>query len=65
MAGNGMDLLPFLLTLLGGWLCGFAFVNFTLGVKRAWLGVLLHVVGAAVSGVLLHWMVFGGSSILK
>lgn len=63
--GNGMELLPYLLTLVGGWLCGFAFVNFTLGLKRAWLGVLLHVVVAAISGLLLHWMVFSGSSFLK
>jgi len=63
--GNGMGLLPFLFTLVGGWLCGFAFVNFTLGIKRTWLGVLLHVVVAALSGLLLHWLVFDGSSFLK
>lgn len=63
--GNGMELLPFLLTLVGGWLCGFGFVNFTLGIQRTWLGVLLHVVVAVVAGLLLHWIVFNGSSFLK
>ncbi|PYI39253.1 hypothetical protein CVS30_04605 [Arthrobacter psychrolactophilus] len=63
--GNGMELLPFLLTLVGGWLCGFAFVNFTLGIQRTWWGVLLHAVVAVVAALLLHWVVFNGSSFLK
>lgn len=65
LGGNGMELLPYLLTLVGGWLCGFAFVNFTLGIRRTGLGVLLHVVVAAASALLLHWLVFDGSGFLK
>ncbi|WP_146070279.1 hypothetical protein [Arthrobacter sp. GMC3] len=60
-----MDLAPFLLTLVGGWLCGFAFVNFTLGMKHTGLGVVLHVAGAAGMGLLLHWMTFWGKGFLK
>lgn len=60
-----MDFPPYLLTLLTGWLCGFAFVGFTLGMARKPWGVALHVLGALVTGALLSWVTFADSSVLK
>lgn len=61
LSGNGMDLPPFLIGLVGGWLCGFAFVNATLEMKNPTIGALAHVAGAVVFGLALHWLVFEGS----
>ncbi len=57
--GNGLELLPFLLTLAFGWLCALAFVNFTLRMTKTKRGALLHVAGAVVVGYALWWGVFG------
>ncbi|MCC9067764.1 hypothetical protein [Arthrobacter cryoconiti] len=51
---NALELPPFLLTLVGGWLCGFAFVNFTFAMKNVKYGLLVHLVGAAIFGLILR-----------
>lgn len=61
LSGNGMDFTPFLIGLVGGWLCGFAFVNATLEMENARIGALVHLAGAVVFGLTLHWLVFEGS----
>ncbi|MFE6964731.1 hypothetical protein ACFVAJ_06445 [Agromyces sp. NPDC057679] len=52
-AGQGMEFVPYLLMLVGGWLCGFSFVNLTFRIRPERDGVILHVVGAVVAGVFL------------
>ena len=53
--GGGLDLLPFLFTLVGGWLCGLSFVNATLRMppRRGWI---VHIAGAVAAGLLLVLM---------
>lgn len=61
LSGHGMDLPPFLIGLVGGWLCGFAFVNATLEMHNPKHGALVHLAGAMVFSLSLHWYVFQGS----
>jgi hypothetical protein len=56
--GGRLELLPFLFTLVGGWLCGFAFVNATLRIPGR-RGLVVHVVGAVGAGLLL-WLLAEG-----
>lgn len=46
--------LPFLFTLIGGWLCGLSFVNATLRMP-ARRGLIMHIAGAVGAGLLL-WL---------
>ncbi|MGN7861769.1 hypothetical protein ACTJI8_14405 [Microbacterium sp. 22303] len=48
--------LPFLFTLIGGWLCGLSFVNATLRVP-AGRGLIVHITGAVGAGLLLWLMI--------
>lgn len=52
--GGHLEFLSFLFTLVGGWLCGFAFVNATLRMP-ARRGLIAHIAGAAGAGLLL-WL---------
>lgn len=54
--GGDPGIVAFLLTLVGGWLCGFAFVNTTLRMP-ARSGLILHVAVAVGAGLLLWLMV--------
>ena len=58
LSGAGVDLLPYLLTLVGGWTFGFSFVNLTLGM-RARRGLVLHVAAAVLFGLLVWATIFG------
>ena len=53
LAGD-LAFIPFLLTLVGGWLCGFSFVNATLRMP-ARRGLVVHIAGAA-GALLLLWL---------
>ncbi|MEF3402812.1 hypothetical protein [Agromyces sp. CCNWLW203] len=62
LAGQVMELIPYLLMLVGGWLCGFSFVNATLRMTPVRRGVMVHVIGAIVVAVFVVTAVeFGGS----
>lgn len=52
-SGNGMDFLPFLLTLVGGWFLGSAFVNATTEIESRGRAALVHAIGAVVVGGLM------------
>lgn len=65
LAGNGLDLLPFLLTLAAGALASFAFVNFTFRLAKTSHGVLLHVAGAVVLGLAFTWAALGGFRVMS
>lgn len=53
LAGQAMELIPYLLMLVGGWLCGFSFVNATLRMTPKRRGVVVHVIGAVASAALV------------
>lgn len=53
LAGD-LEFIPFLLTLVGGWLCGFSFVNATLRMP-ARRGLVVSIAGA-VAAALLLWL---------
>ncbi|QJU55369.1 hypothetical protein SCB71_20310 [Herbiconiux sp. KACC 21604] len=52
LVGEGLELVPFLLGLIGGWLCGLGFVNATFRMPSR-RGAIVHVVGAVVAGAVL------------
>lgn len=58
-AGNSLAIAPFLLTLVGGGLCGVVFVRFTFRIKNPKLGALIHVLGALLLGLLVSQLFFG------
>ncbi|MFF2277651.1 hypothetical protein [Agromyces sp. NPDC058126] len=64
-AGQGMEFVPYLLMLVGGWLCGFSFVNLTFRIRPERDGAILHVVGAVVAGALVWFMVDVGQPLLE
>ena len=64
LAENALELLPFLLTLVGGWLCGFSFVQFTRRMTSSRRGAIVHAVGAAAFGLILVWLVSNGKAVL-
>ena len=53
LVGDGLEFVPFLLGLVGGWLCGFGFVNATFRMSPPRRGAVVHVVGAVLAGALL------------
>jgi len=57
LSGAGTDVLPYLLTLVGGWTFGLSFVNFTLGMP-ARSGLVLHLTVAVVFGFLSWATIF-------
>ncbi|MBM7832201.1 hypothetical protein JOE59_002906 [Agromyces cerinus] len=61
VAGQATELIPYLLMLVGGWLCGFSFVNATFRMTPVRRGVIVHVIGALASAALVVGAVeFGG-----
>ncbi|KQZ11233.1 hypothetical protein ASD23_03875 [Agromyces sp. Root1464] len=62
LAGQATELIPYLLMLVGGWLCGFSFVNATFRMTPVRRGVIVHVIGAIVSAAFVVTAVeFGGA----
>ncbi|MFD5226380.1 hypothetical protein ACFWHT_12230 [Microbacterium sp. NPDC058342] len=57
----GLDLLPYLLTLVGGWALGLSLVNLTLRLGPR-LGLAVHVSAAVAFGVVLTWATSGGGA---
>ncbi|WP_439901539.1 hypothetical protein [Microbacterium azadirachtae] len=55
-AAGGDAFLPFLLTLVGGWLCGMSFVNATARMSPPRRGAIAHVLGAIAAGLLLAFL---------
>ena len=64
LAGQATELIPYLLMLVGGWLCGFSFVNATFRMTPVRRGVIVHVIGAIVSAALVVSAVEYGGSLL-
>lgn len=64
LAGQAMELIPYLLMLVGGWLCGFSFVNATFRMTPVRRGVAVHVIGAVVSAALVVSAVEYGGPLL-
>lgn len=58
LSGVGLDLLPYLLTLVGGWTFGFSFVNLTLRMPQQ-RGLVLHVVVAVLAAAVVATVIFG------
>ncbi|MEQ6899362.1 hypothetical protein [Microbacterium sp. KR10-403] len=58
LGGAGLDLLPYLLTLVGGWTFGFSFVNLTLRMPPR-RGLVLHLVVAVLAAVVVATTIFG------
>jgi hypothetical protein len=56
-AAGGDAFLPFLLTLVGGWLCGMSFVNATTRMSPPRRGAIAHVLGAIAAGLLLAFLI--------
>ncbi|WP_223693429.1 hypothetical protein [Leifsonia poae] len=56
--------LAYLLMLAGGWLCGFGFVNLTGRIRKRRVGMLVHLTGAVLAGLLLWLMVTAGADII-
>lgn len=65
VAGQGMELVPYLLMLVGGWLCGFSFVNLTFRMSPPRNGVILHVIGAVAAGAFLWLTIEVGRPLLE
>ncbi|MFB6611440.1 hypothetical protein ACFCVO_14030 [Agromyces sp. NPDC056379] len=53
VSGQATEMIPYLLMLVGGWLCGFSFVNATFRMTPVRRGVVNHVIGAVVSAALV------------
>lgn len=64
LAGQATELIPYLLMLVGGWLCGFSFVNATFRMTPVRRGVIVHVIGAILSAALVVSAVEYGGSLL-
>ncbi|RLP82729.1 hypothetical protein D9V34_05590 [Mycetocola lacteus] len=60
-----MDVVPFILTLIGGWLLGVAFVNWTLRMQPVRRGVIVHVGVAAVATAVMIVGVEGGGALIR
>ncbi|MFF2273659.1 hypothetical protein ACFVTX_15385 [Agromyces sp. NPDC058136] len=65
VTGQGMEFVPYVLMLVGGWLCGFSFVNLTFRMTPERNGVIVHVIGAVVAGALVWLMVDVGQPLLE
>lgn len=55
-AAGGDAFLPFLLTLVGGWLCGMSFVSATARLSPPRRAAVVHVLGAVAAGLLLVFL---------
>ncbi|GAA1780274.1 hypothetical protein GCM10009748_11900 [Agromyces lapidis] len=64
-AGQGMEFVPYLLMLVGGWLCGFSFVNLTFRIAPERDGVILHVIGAVAAAAFLWFAIELGRPLLE
>lgn len=64
LAGDDLSFFPFLLTLIGGWCFGFAFLNATWGMVPARNGVFLHVGVAIALGAAIAFVVEYGNDLL-
>ncbi|KQZ22204.1 hypothetical protein [Microbacterium sp. Root553] len=65
LAGGDLDFFPFLLMLLGGFGIAFSFVNATMEMRPERIGVILHVVVAAVlTATMLVVIEFDGAELL-
>lgn len=65
LAGADLDFFPFLLMLLGGFGLAFSFVNATMEMRPAWVGVVLHVaVAAALTTTMIIVIEFDGAALL-
>ncbi|RLP74319.1 hypothetical protein D9V32_13280 [Mycetocola tolaasinivorans] len=60
-----MDVVPFILTLVGGWLIGVAFVNWTLRMQPVSRGVIVHVGVAVVATTAMIVGVEGGGAFIR
>lgn len=65
VAGQGMEFVPYLLMLVGGWLCGFSFVNLTFRMTPERHGVIVHVIGAVVAWAFLWVAIDLGRPLLE
>ncbi|MFF2494090.1 hypothetical protein [Agromyces sp. NPDC058064] len=65
LAGQGMEFVPYLLMLVGGWLCGFAFVNATLSMTPARTGAVVHVLGAVIAAAFVWFAVDVAPALLE
>lgn len=64
LAGDDLSFFPFLLTLVGGWCFGFAFVNATLRMTPARNGAFLHAAVALLLGAAIAFVVEFGKGLL-
>lgn len=64
IAGQATELIPYLFMIVGGWLCGFSFVNATFRMRPPRRGVIAHVIGAVVAAAFVVVAVeYGGSTL--
>lgn len=61
LTGSGDLFIPFILALIGGWLCAHTFVRFTFNMAKPWHGFLAHTLAAAIFGALMWWAISSGS----
>lgn len=64
LRGEGLDLFPFLLALVAGWLSGTAFVNATSRLTPRWRGAVVNVAGGVLGAALVVWSLGVGESLL-
>ncbi|KRC61762.1 hypothetical protein ASE14_13165 [Agromyces sp. Root81] len=64
IAGQVTELIPYLFMLVGGWLCGFSFVNATFRITPERRAVIVHVIGAIASAALVVTAAELGGSLL-
>lgn len=64
IAGQATELMPYLFMLVGGWLCGFSFVNATFRMRPPRRGVIVLVIGAVVAAVFVVVAVEYGGAML-
>lgn len=57
VGGHGLELVPFALALMAGWLAGIAVVNATLRMRPVWRGAVLHGIVALGTGALAAWSI--------
>lgn len=65
LAGDDLSFFPFLLMLVGGWCCGFAFVNATLRMTPARNGAFLHAAVAITLGAAIAFVIEFGNGLLE
>lgn len=63
LAGDGLAFFPFVLSLIGGWLCGHAFVSATFAMQPPRRGAIVHVVVAVVLAATLYTLVQFGPEV--